>query len=398
MIDLPTVKKLTPPEHGNRVVWDNEIPGFGVRITSAGVKSFVLSYRIHGRKRRYTIGRYPELTTTAARDEAIELRQKIRKGQDPFEEKHRSDVEPTVYELAKQYLERHALPHKRTNGCHNDQRMIDGIIQPQLGSFRVKAVGKRDIEALHNSLRATPYRANRVRSLLSKMFALAMEWGWRLDNPVKGVPKFQEDRRERWLSVNELRNLNKALDSYADQSAANALRLLILTGAREGEVLKADWEQIDLKRGVWTKPSHHTKQKKIEHIPLSKSAVTLLRKMKPQTSGPLFPGSTGFAPRVTLRRPWVQVCKAAGLSHAVQMKGKRRLITRYKPGVRIHDLRHTYASHLVSNGTSLQIVGKLLGHTNPQTTNRYAHVADEALRDATNRFGQIFKAAAGRGK
>jgi integrase len=224
------------------------------------------------------------------------------------------------------------------------------------------------------------------------MFNKAIDWGWRTDNPVKGIKKFHEDDRTTWLDKAQLGKLKKALNAYPDQNAANAIRLLILTGSREGEVLKADWGMFDLKRGTWTKPSHHTKQKKIEHVPLSDEVLKLLKRMKPQASGPLFPGAESGS-RVTLRRPWVQVCKAAGLCQAVQMKGKRRMITRYKPAVRIHDLRHTFASHLVSNGVSLQIVGNLLGHTNPQTTKRYAHVSDGAMRDATNQLGKIFKAA-----
>ena len=180
------------------------------------------------------------------------------------------------------------------------------------------------------------------------------------------------------MTAEEIGRFSDALDSYVDQNAANAPRLLLLTGAREGEVLKAEWNQFNLGRGTWTKPSHHTKQKKIEHVPLSRPAIDLLTQMNSKSStGPLFPGPNGDS-RVALRRPWVQVCKAAGLAELVQVKGKKRIITRYKPTLRIHDLRHTYASHLVSVGTSLHIVGKLLGHTQPQTTARYAHVADEA--------------------
>jgi integrase len=168
--------------------------------------------------------------------------------------------------------------------------------------------------------------------------------------------------------------------------------LLLLTGSREGEVLKAEWEQFDFLREGWTKPSHNTKQKRVEHIPLNGPALKLLKAMMPKNAtGPLFPGRHGGA-RVSLRRPWIQACKASGLAVAEQVKGKHRMITRYRPVVRIHDLRHSYASHLVSNGVSLQIVGKLLGHTQVSTTMRYAHLQDETLRDATNQFGDIFTA------
>jgi integrase len=271
--------------------------------------------------------------------------------------------------------------------------MIDGIIRPRLGNLRLKAVAKRDIEALHASLKGTPYRANRVLAVLSKMFSLAIEWEWRTDNPVRGVQRFREHRRERWLTPEEFQRFTQALDAYPNQNAADALRLLLLTGARENEVLKAEWPQFNLQRGRWTKPSHHTKEKKEEHIPLSVPALELLKRMRPKNAaGPLFPGTNGRA-RVTIRRPWVQACKAAGLVETESVKGKRRMITQYRPTVRIHDLRHSYASYLASSGVSLSVVGKLLGHTQPQTTARYAHVQDEAMRDATNRFGEIFEAA-----
>jgi integrase len=149
-------------------------------------------------------------------------------------------------------------------------------------------------------------------------------------------------------------------------------------------VLNAEWSQFDLKRATWTKPSHNTKQKKIEHVPLNKAALQILERMaKRGATGYLFPGSVSESrARVTLRRPWVQVCKAAGLVSSYQVIGNKRVLTRYRPLYRIHDLRHSFASHLVSKGTSLHIVGKLLGHTQPQTTQRYAHVADQALREA----------------
>ncbi len=388
-ISQKLISRMIPPPTGNYIEYDSEIPGFGVRITAAGVVAFILNYRIHGRERRYTVGRYPELTAAAARERALHLRGRVLDGHDPLEERERERTEPTLGDVATQYLEQYAATHKRQTSLRNDRQMIEKIIVPKLGKLRLKSIGKKDIESLHAGLKSTPYRANRVLALLSKMFTLAGQWGLRADNPAHGVPRFHEDRRERWLSAEEIHCFSDALDNYADQNAANALRLLLLTGAREGEVLKAEWSQFDLKRGIWTKPSHHTKQNKIEHVPLSGSAVALLDGMKHEGSnGPVFPGANGDS-RVTLRRPWVQACKAAGLAEAFEVQGKKQVLTRYRPTVRIHDLRHTYASHLVSAGTSLQIVGRLLGHTQPQTTARYAHVADAALRNATESFATI---------
>jgi len=225
------------------------------------------------------------------------------------------------------------------------------------------------------------------------MFSLAIDWKWTSENPSKGIPRFHEEKRERWLSKKEIQRFREAMDRYPDQNAANALRLLLLTGSRAGEVLKAEWEHFDFARGVWTKPSHHTKQHRVEHVPLSRVAISLLEAMLPENPieqvGPLFHGRKGGT-RTTVRRPWIAACKAAGLVEAITVEGKRGTVTRYRPTVRTHDLRHSYASHLVSNGVSLQVVGKLLGHTQAQTTMRYAHLQDESLRTATNRFGDIF--------
>ncbi|MCU1269960.1 MAG: Integrase [Acidobacteriaceae bacterium] len=387
------IAKLQLPAKGNRIQYDKEIPGFGVRITSGGVVSFIINYHIHGRERRFTIGRHPELSAAAARQRALQLRGAIADGSDPLEDREQRRAEPTVADLASQYLDRYAVTHKRPSSVRNDRQIIQNIIQPRIGGLRLAGVGKRDIGSLHASLKGTPYHANRMLSLLSKMFSLANEWGWCEHNPARGVPRFHEDRRERWLTVEELRRFNLALDSYPDRRPANALRLLMLTGARASEVLRAEWAQFDLERGVWTKPSHHTKQKRIEHVPLSAPALKLLHEMKPKVAdGPLFPGTNKHESRVTVWRPWLQVCKAAGLVNIETKKGKRRkTVYKYRPTLRIHDLRHTYASQLVSNGISLQVVGKLLGHTQPQTTWRYAHVADEAQRDATNLFGDILE-------
>ena len=289
--------------------------------------------------------------------------------------------------------------------------MIDGIILPHIGKLRLKAVGKGDIELLHTSLKSTPYRANRVLALLSTMFNYALAHKWLVENPASRIEKFPEEKREFCLTMDQIQKFRKALDSYSDQNAANALRLLLFTGSREGEVLKADWEQFDLVRGVWTKPSHNTKQKKVEHVPLAVDILELLQSMKPQASGPLFPGTkrkgkggklTGGDKRVSLKRPWLQALKAAGLVTVEMVKGKRvskdgttKMLKRYKPTVRIHDLRHSYASHLVSNGVSLQIVGKLLGHTQAVTTMRYAHLQDDALRIATNRLSVLYTESKG---
>jgi len=364
------------------VIYDQEVPGFGVRITAAGAIAFVLEYTIDGRQRRYTIGSWPELTATGARQMARKIRGDIlEKGADadPLARRETQRGAPTVAELADRYLDEYARPHKRQSSVYNDESLLTQIVRPGLGRLRVASVQRDDIERLHRALRDRPYRANRVLSLLSKMFSLAVEWRLRADNPCKGVKRYPEERREKWLRNEEIGRLVAALAQHPNRVTANAIRLALLTGARRGELLKAQWPEFDLERGVWTKPSHHTKQKKIEHLPLSPPAIALLRTLKQQADGEyVFPGKNG--PLKELKSSWAAIRDAAGLT---------------KTGIRFHDLRHTYASQLVSGGISLHIVGGLLGHTRSETTQRYAHIADEALREATTKFGAIVERADG---
>jgi integrase len=376
-ISEKVVKNLDPPKQGNRILYDAQIPGFGVRITAAGAVSFILNYHVHGRERRFTIGKHPEWSAIAARNRALELRREVSEGVDPLEEREQERTQPTMNDLCAEYLENHARVHKRPHSVRDDKQMIAGVITPKMGTLRVSAVSGQGVAKLHASLKATPYLANRVLALLSKMFSLAIEWDWVSINPAQGIPRFHEDRRERWLQPEELQQFVKALNAYKNQKIADAFRLLLLTGSRKSEVLTAEWSMFDLQQALWTKPSSHTKEKQIEHIPLSVQALELLTKMKEQSDGTsfLFPGLNG-KPRTTLRVAWSQICKAAGLAN-----------------VRVHDLRHSYASYLVSEGVSLHVVGKLLGHSQAQTTQRYAHVAHQSLRDASNLFGSIFQTA-----
>lgn len=383
------VQKLKPPASGQRIEWDDKVAGFGVRISEGGAIAFVLNYTLNKRRRRYRIGRYPAWNAITARKRAIELTAGIDNGIDPQDQKDQREQAPTFGELSKQYLE-HAATYKRASSLRNDTSNINRLL-PQWESVQLREIRLHDIEKIRASFTGTPYRANRVLALLSHMFTKAVDWGLCDSSPFKrGVVKrlkFHEEPKDTWLNADQQARLNRALDKYSDQNAADAIRLLLLTGSREHEVLQADWAQFDLKRAIWIKPSHATKQREKEHLPLSKRALAVLKHIGPKKEGPLFPGADHEA-RVTIRRPWVQVLRAAGLVQAIERPGKRRkTVIRYKPTIRLHDLRHTFASELVNKGVSLHLVGKLIGHRNPATTNRYAHASQDALRAAANQFG-----------
>jgi len=358
------------------VVWDNSLPGFGVRVKPSGVRSYIIQYRNRNTSasRRLTIGQHgPLLTFDQAKKQARAMLADAMRGEDPVEIRKTARRAPSITDLAVDYMERHAVPKKRPKSVRDDRAMLDNIILPKLGAKKVDAIGRRDVEAIQVGMKDRPYQANRVLSLLSKMFNLAIEWKWRPDNPAKGIERYQEQKRERWLSDEELRRLCIVLDEHPNTRAANAVRLQLLTGARLGEVLTSRKEDFDLHREIWTKPSHQTKQKRTEHLPLSAQAlilVTLIIETSDAGSPFLFPGNKPGQPLHEIKKFWSVVLREAGIVN-----------------YRRHDNRHTYASHLVSSGLSLEIVGRLLGHTTATTTKRYAHLADDPLRAATDQFG-----------
>jgi integrase len=410
-----TVKAMEPPASGNRIVYDQEVKGFGVRITKAGAKAFILNYRVGRQERRITIGSYPDWKVSAARDRAKELKKEIDKGHDPMADRHEQRTAPTVADLAQLYRETH-LPRKRDSSRVNDENLLTNHVLPRLGKKRVADVRRTDVAAMHREIGKTaPIAANRTLALVSKMFAVAAAEEWRADNPCKGVERNPENRRERFLSPAEIGRLADAITASKQKVSANALRLLLLTGARRGETLAAKWSEFDLAAGVWVKPSAHTKSKKSHRVPLSAPALLLVTEMQAAAKEGcpfLFPTSTVpgkdakgrpvWSHLTDVKRTWATVCKAAGLVVEVAkltpagkpvLDKKGEPVTVWQPTVRLHDLRHTYASVLASSGMSLPIIGALLGHTQAATTQRYSHLMDDPLRAATERMGSVVTGA-----
>jgi integrase len=399
------IRGLPTPVSGAVITYDADVPGFGIRITANGVRSFVLNYVVNGRERRLTIGRFPTWSTTAAREEARALRRKVDARVDPLDEKEAdlraaeaARAAPSMQDLFARYAAEH-LPRKAPRGAADDRSMWEQIILPRLGATKVAAVSPADIDALHAEISATrPVRANRVIALVRKGFNLAIRWGWRADNPAAGVHRNHEEKRARYLTAVEILKLSDALLAHPERASANAIRLLMLTGARRSEVLGARWEMFDLEAGIWVKPSAHTKQRETHRVPLSAPAIELLKEVKREALGPyVFPGADG-KPLTDIKRTWLTVCRTAGLAAQVPARTPAGMITTLEDGrqrmvwratARIHDLRHTYASILASEGLSLPIIGALLGHTQPQTTARYAHLLDDPLRAATERVGAL---------
>ncbi len=358
------------------LLWDNELKGFGLRVFTSGRKTYFVQYRNeYNRTRRMKIGVHSVITAEQAREEAKIILGEVAKGNDPSLESRNKKLVPTFLEFSQEYLDLYAKGIKKEKGYKEDQRLLK-LSMKHIGSKTIQEITTKDIYLLHRELKETPYQANRVRALLSKMFNLAIQWGWRSDNPVKGIDKYHEHKKNRWLNNEEMQRLWSVLEKHPNRGVANVIRLLLLTGARRNEMLTATWDQFDLERGVWTKPAHATKQNRMEHLPLSLQALEILKNMQHIShTNFLFPGKISGKPLQEINKAWGTIRKKAGLLD-----------------VRLHDLRHTHASHLVSSGLSLSIVGKLLGHTQASTTQRYAHLADEPLREATSLFGNKIKA------
>ena len=396
-LDEHAVRTAPIPSRGSATLWDTEVKGFGLRVFAPtarnpkGARSFFLNYRANGVERRLTLGDYPVWSALRARGKAKELRKQVDDGADPALERREAREAPTVKDLAERYRREH-LPRKTPSSQKADWAMIEREILPVLGERKVASVHFGDMAALHERITASgrSVRANRVLSVASKMFALSLKpmagenEPWRdaaQGNPCRGIERNQEEGRERFFSSAELAALSDALAEH-DTAAADCLRLLMLTGARPGETMRARWSEFDAEPGYWVKPSAHTKQRRVHRVPLSPAASELIDKLRRKRTDDgsefVFPGRNKGRPLRELRGVWDKVTRAAGLEGAL-----------------VYTLRHSFASVGAGGGLSLQLVGKLLGHSVARTTEKYSHLADDPLREAATKIGV---AIAGAGK
>lgn len=390
------VAGLPLPQKGARVVYDGVLGGFGVRVTANGARSFVLDYaNAHGQHRRHTIGKWPEWTAQGARNEALDLRREIAKGGDPVEDRRegreRLAAAPSVKDLGERYYIEHVLVVNREDQWRNVRDILNKIVYVRWPKKKADALATGDVRSLHLSMKAKKYRANRVLSTISKMFNWGIERGLVSNNPAKGVAKFVEDERTTWLDVDQLRRLDDAITEYGEESA-ELIRLLLLTGFRQREWMRAKRADFDMRHAIWAKPSHAVKGNRMEKVPLGAATMIELRRVMEASkeSEYLFPGKDPKKPRTTIRRPWEQILRAAGLAEEYEVVGKTgKKLRRWRPTVRLHDLRHSYISWLAESGVPLRRIGELVGHQRVETTQRYSHVADKSLRETTDRFGDM---------
>jgi integrase len=387
------------------------VKGFGLRIYPTGQKSWVFEYRAgdggrRAAKKRVKIGSAGDITPEKARKLADKYRAQVMLGNDPALEKSKRREAPTVKELVEAFLSDHIAPKRKAATLHQYKDSLERIVIPAIGSLKAKDVTRADIARLHLKLRGTRFLANRMVAVVGSMYSFGARRGLVPEevNPARRIERYSEDRRERFLSVEELERLGAAIReaetvgvpwiinagkktkhvpkdnrfSIIGEHAAAALRLLIFTGARLREILDLKWEHVDFDRGLLLLPDSKTGRKTIVLNAPSLEVLSKLTRIGVYVIAGDSAGTENEKPRSDLKRPWAVVSGKAGLS-----------------GVRLHDMRHTFASFGAGGGLGLPVIGKLLGHAEARTTQRYAHLDNDPLRRASNAIAGRLASAMG---
>ena len=371
-ISKRTVDEL-PVDARDAVFWDRGLPGFGVRVYPTGRKVYVVQSRGPSGPRRVALGSHGEVSADQARKKAAAVIDRIKRGEDPVPPP--DAPEPTVADLAERYMEAYVAVNCSAHTAGIYRGSLNNHILPALGAMPIAEVERGHAAALHYALRGTPRAANRALMVVSKMFRLAEAWGLAPEgsNPCRLVVKYKERKRERFLTPEEYRRLGRALDAAQTRSmvwrqAAFALRLLMLTGCRLNEILTLRWDDVDRAAGELRLRDSKTGARMVSLTP---TALKVLGGIARVPGNPwVIAGGKPGAHLPSLTVYWHRVRAEAGLD-----------------GVRIHDLRHSYASRALALGESLSMIGRLLGHADVESAARYAHLARDAEKVSTARVG-----------
>ena len=350
------------------LIWDKDVRGFGVRVYPSGKKTYLVQYRSGRRTRRVTIGQHGVLTADEARTEARQLLASVARGEDPSAARQAKRHAPTIAGLCDRFLEQYVDQYCKPTTARDYRSIIQRFIRPQLGPIAIAEITRADVVAFHHRMRDTPYQANRAASILSKLFNVAEDWGLRPagSNPARRIKKYWEEEKKRYLSADEQVRLGETLaealeDGSESIHAVSAILLLLYTGCRLGEILTLRWDYVT---------SHHLELPDSKtgrrRIPLPREAYDILAALPREPGNPfVILGDVRGQRLVNLQKPWNRIRKRAGIVD-----------------VRIHDLRHTYASVAMQDGIDPFTLKEILGHKNLTTTLRYAHLADEAVQRA----------------
>ncbi len=360
-------------------LWDSEVKGFALRVYPSGIKSYMIQYRVKGKTRKYTLGKHGVLTPDEARKLAREQLVSVVQGGDPAKEKRDYNKAPTLSSFCDYFLKHYCEANLKPTTLKEYKRSIELFITPALGTYKLQDITKADIAKLHQDHSDKRYQANRTRGVLSKLFNYAEELGLRPDNsnPVLKIKPYHEKKRERYLSEEEFKRLGAVLKDCELTGTESpymvaAIKLLIFTGCRLGEIQTLKWEYIS--GNAMHLPDSKTGAKKVY---LGQAALDVLQNIEPKPDNPyVICGKLDGGYITDFQKPWRRIRKQADIED-----------------VRIHDLRHSFASGAVSMGESMPIIGKLLGHTQIQTTQRYAHLADAPMHEAADRVSQAISDA-----
>ncbi len=371
-ISRRTVESL--PVGKDTVYWDRTLPGFGVRVYATGSKVYVVQTRSGGRSKRVTIGRHGVVTAEQARRRAALIIARTKSGEPAVGAPQRKGNGPTVAELAERYLREHVDVRCKPSTASRVRTTLRVHLLPEFGDCPIDTLEAEKIWALRNRLHDTPAAANHAVNTLSAMLGMAETWGLvpEGNNPCPQVARYKVGRRERFLTQAEFSRLGRVLSEAeargeVSSDAAAAIRLLMLTGCRRREILRLRWDEVDLERRELRLRDSKTGPRT---VPLSRPAARVLVD-RPRVPGTpwVIPGGIAGRHLTTIDRPWSRVRTRAGLED-----------------VCLHDLRHSFASRALALGESLPVIGKLLGHTEVQTTARYAHLAEDSVMESAARI------------
>jgi integrase len=351
-------------------IWDDELKGFGVRVMPSGRKTYWAQYRIGGRSHRVSCGVHGHVTAEQARQKAKDIFGRVARGVDPAEVIATHRQTPTVAEVCDRFIEQHVDVRLKPTTQYEYKRNIRLFIKPAFGNHKIVDIKRADIADLHHKFHHKPYQANRTLGVLSKLFNLAEVWGLRPDgsNPCRHVPKYPESEREHFLTREQVGNLWAVLDARLNRGAESiyvtcAFKLLLLTGCRLSEIQKLRWEEVK-------EPHIDLQDSKTGRriVPLNDMARDILNAIPRLPDNPYVICGHMPGKHITdLQHPWRRIRKEAGLGDT-----------------RIHDLRHTFASHAAQNGVELVELMKLTGHTQVRTALRYMHFANARIRQTSN--------------
>lgn len=362
-------------------VWDSDVRGFGVRIYPSGKRAYVIQYRAGRRTKRLTLGQHGPLTADEARTLAKRQMGEVARGGDPSGERKKLSNALTVAMLCDRFLSEYVEQHCKPTTLRGYRTIIRNNVKPHLGSYLVKDVQRADIANLHFQLRGTPYQANRTLMVLSKMFNIAEDWGLRDEgaNPTRRIKKYREEEKKRYLSDGEQFRLGRAFEEVLANGSetvhvVTAFMLLMLTGCRRNEIAELKWDYVHYTH--LDLPDSKTGRRR---IPLPRAAYDLLMSLPRRNGNPyVILGVTELGHITDLERPWRRIRARAGLED-----------------VRIHDLRHTYASVAMKDGIDPFTLKEILGHKNLSTTLRYAHLSDDAVQKAAGQIANRLAATLG---